>query len=151
MLDTLLILLILLPLFIGLVDVGTGTAITFQSGLMAQVRSITHDGWERPSFETSHMGTTSYHTFMGGDLKDPGELTVEMLLDVNANFKTGIAAVAEAVTMTFPVQSGHSTPATFAASGFLTRVNKTIPYNDLMMVTATIKLTGDVTEVDGAA
>lgn len=138
-------------LLVGLVDTGFGSTITFQSSLIGQIRNITVDGWERPVINTSHMATANNHdTFIPGDLANPGQITVEMLFDVNSNWKTAMTAAAETVTLTLPIQSGHSSAATFACSGFLVSVSKVIPFDDVMTCTAVIQLTGPPTETDGA-
>lgn len=124
-------------------DTGFGTTITFQSGWFASVTSAQWGGIKRESIDTTHMASTSgWATFMPSDIKDAGELTVEMLFDADTTFITPIGAAAESVTFTFPIETGHSTAATWACSGFLTSFEIGVPMDDKMTSTAKIKFSG---------
>lgn len=118
-------------------DIGTGTTITFATGFFAEILDITGPGLSRESIQTSHMGTTTAHTFLPGDLYDGGELTVELGLDVGQT--PPISSVAESITITGP--GGD----TIAFDGFMTGFEPRIPLEDRMTATATIKVTGTVT------
>jgi hypothetical protein len=76
---------------------------------------------------------------MPGDYYDPGELTVEMLFDADAEPAYLVTDVAEPITITFPGSS------TWVADGFLTGFEWTAPLEDVMTATVTLKLTGDIT------
>ncbi len=126
----------------GVPDVGTGAAITFASGYFGEITGFSMDGMERPSIDTTHLGTTNARTFIPGDLYDPGELAVELQFDTQT--LPPFSATAETVTVTFPLTSGGTTT-TWAASGFLTSFNYDVPLEDLNTASATVKLSGQVT------
>lgn len=132
------------------VDVGFGTTITFASGFMAKITSVSWGGIAREPKETSHMTSTNgWRTFIPSDLKDPGELTVELQFDKNAATKTNIGGAAETITVTFPVPAGGSTAATWACSGFMTSFEMADPMDDVMTATAGLKFSGEPTFTDG--
>ena len=60
-------------------DIGTGATITFgTNAFAAQVISAKPTGIEREAFKTSHLGTTGGHTYIPGDLYEPGGLEMEV-------------------------------------------------------------------------
>ena len=125
-------------------DVGTGTVATFgTSGFTGELLSVDWSGISRESVNTSHMGTTTFHTFIPGDLTDPGELTLEF------NFEPDDEPiwddVEETLTIAFPLEVGQSSPATWAATVFATDVSVTDPLEDKMTMTMTLKATGAIT------
>lgn len=129
-------------------DQGFGLSITFSSGFLALIKSISWSGQNRESLDTTNMSTTDGKmTFLPSDLKDAGEISVDLLFD--PDMAPPIASAAETVTVTFPIPAGGSTAATWAASGFLTSFELTAPHDDLMTATATIKLTGGITITAG--
>lgn len=131
------------------VDNGQGASITFgTSGFTANIESISHDGLERESIPTTHLGTTTARTFIPGDLYDPGELTLDV--QFNPDDWPPIDQAAETITVTFPLGSGASTPATWAASGFATGFNYGIQVESLMTGQLTCKFSGAITDVDEA-
>lgn len=122
-------------------DGGYGTTITFSSGFCAQIKSVSWDGMERQELDTTHMTSTSgYMTFIPSDLKNVGELSVELLF--NPSTSPPITSAAETVTVTFPIPSGGSTAATWACSGFAKSFSQVIPHDDLMTQTIVIKFSG---------
>lgn len=123
-------------------DVGTGSSILFASGFFAELQDITWDGIERGFHETTHMGTTVARTFEPNRLYDPGGLTVEMHLEPTVDFTSVLVAVAEAITLEFPGAD------TWAANGFLTGLQMQDPLEDKIVVTATIKFSGEITVTD---
>ena len=134
-------------------DIGTGTTITFGTSSRAfDIVSVDHGGITRESIDMSHLGTSSGRPFTVSDTYDPGELTVELLLDPNFDVLTlpPYDQVAETVTVTVPKQSGDATAGTFAATGLVTNFGFGIPFEDRMTGSATIKLTGDVTFTAGS-
>lgn len=120
-------------------EVGTGTTITFASGFFAEVLSIAGPSGSRVSLQTSHMGTTTAHTFVPGDLVDWGEMTVEM--HYVAGEDPPIDDVVESVTITFP----DSASSTLSFDGFMTGFEITNTLEEIITASATIKATGDVT------
>lgn len=128
-------------------DSGFGVSISFSSTFLAQITNVTWSGISRSPIDTTYSGVSSGNaTFIPSDIKDAGELQVELLF--NPNDAPPIASAAETVTVTFPLPSGGNTAATWAASGFLTNFEVGIPIDDRMTATATIKLSGAITYTD---
>lgn len=131
------------------VDNGTGGTITFgTSGFTANISNINWDGMERASIATSHLGTTTAHTFIPGDLYDPGELSLDIQFDPD-EFPP-INSAAETITVTYPLSSGGTTAANWAATGFVTGASHVVPLEALMTGTITVKLSGAITNTDEA-
>ncbi len=94
------------------VDIGTGATIVFgTSGFTAEVMSISIDGIDRESIETTHLGTTvpaanqyGGRTYIPGDLADPGTTTIE--INFNPDTLPPIGLAAETITITFPLVAG---------------------------------------------
>jgi|CXWL01.1.fsa_nt_gi hypothetical protein len=133
------------------VNVTTGLTITFQSGFFAQITDVQWSGISRPSIKTSHMGTAApsagtfgNDTFIPGDLSDPGELQVEG--HFNPDTLPPIDSAAATCTVTIP---GSSTPATWAGSAFMTGFEVSMPLEDKMTFTATVKFSGAITRTAG--
>lgn len=129
-------------------DVGAGVTVTFSSGFFAQILSVDGPTLSREAVETTHSTTSTGKTFIPSAFWDPGEITVEINFDADAT--PPISAVAETVTVTYPIPTGSTTGATWSASGFMTAFSPSAPIEDRMTATATIKLSGDVTYVDAA-
>lgn len=134
------------------VNVSTGLTIAAgTSSWSAQIIDVQWSGVAREAIETSHMataaagaGTFGNRTFIPGDLSDPGELTVQF--HFNPDTEPPIDQLAETWTVTIP---GSTTPATWACSGFATNVDVSMPLEDKMVGTMTIKLSGSVTQTAG--
>ena len=129
-------------------DEGFGTTITFQTGFFAEIMSVGWDGLERGDIETSHMTTSSgWRTFQPSDLKNPGELTVEISFDPDE--APPITAAAETVTVTFPIPTGGNTAATWACSGYMKSMSNAVPFDGKMTATCVIKFSGVPTFTPG--
>lgn len=121
-------------------DLGHGTAISFQSGLLARLLSVSWGSIVRAAVETTVLDTSGGKTFIPGDNYDPGELTVEMQFDTDAAWVTPLTAAAETVTITWPDAE------TASFSGFMTGFEISNVTNEgVMTATATIKATGTIT------
>jgi hypothetical protein len=137
-------------------DVTTGvTLVAGTSAWSFDLTGINHTGVSRGSVASSHMGTAAAGagkygnmTFLPGDLSDPGSLEVEGFY--NPDTEPPIDQPAETWTVTYAASGGDSTGGIHAASGFLTDFNTTGPLDDAMTFSATIKLSGNVTQTAGA-
>ena len=130
-------------------DEGSGATITFgTSGTALQCISIQGSGIAREALETTHLATTGgYKTYLPADYKDPGEISCTFRY--NPDTQPPVAAVAETITITYPVPTGKNNGATEASSGFVTTFDGPSLENDTIMdATCTIKRTGAVTFVD---
>ena len=116
--------------------VGTGTCINFHQDFLAEVLSIDGPNLARESIETSHLCTTGAKTFMPGTLYDPGELTIEMAY--NPATPPPIDEPPEEFTITFPGGT------VMTGTGFMTGFEPSIPLEDKMTASVTLKLTGSI-------
>lgn len=121
--------------------IGTGATITFSSGYLAEIVSIGINGTSRASIPTSHMGTTGGMTFTPASLYDPGGCTVELIMQPATTPMTPLTAAAGNITVNFP-DAGN---ATFAASGYMEGFDVTIPLEDRITQTVTLKFSGNIT------
>lgn len=101
-------------------DTGNQATIVFAtSGFTANYHMIGSTEQERGKIKDSHLGTVDYHTYIPGDLIEPGEMECE--LEFNPDDEAPIDAPAETITITYPVPAGMVNGATLAGSGFLTK------------------------------
>jgi len=107
-----------------------------------RIESVNLDGISRASIQTSHMGTTSAHTFMPGDLYDAGELKLTVHYD-SALGLPPITSAAETVTITMP--AGGTSTHTIVGSGFLTGIAINDPLEGLITADLTVKYSGALT------
>lgn len=100
-------------------DEGRGASLTLGTSswdTTALITSITPDPITRGSLETTNLATTNYRTFQPEELLTAGGVTVEFYHDGDA--EPPIAAAAETVTITYPLQQTWSTGALITGSGF---------------------------------
>ena len=93
------------------VDEGLGATLTLSTSNFessAKIISITPDPITREVYNTSHLGTTTFHTKQGADLMDAGGVTIEFFHEGTEPPQT---STAETVTITYPGAD------TIAASG----------------------------------
>lgn len=124
-----------------------GVAITFSSSFMAEVTNLSWTGISRTVVSTSHSGTSAAMTFRPSDLYNPGTLEVQGHFDHDKALITPLTSAAETVTITFPLDTGETTSATWVASGFLTEFSwegGTVD-DQAASYSATLKLTGAIT------
>ena len=100
----------------------------------------------RPVIDTSFMGgANNTKNFLTGRLRDPGELSVDILLDQDEDLYAVLIAAAETVTITVPTPSGGSGGATIAGSAACTNIDMGFPLEDAMTATLTLKYVGPIT------
>ena len=122
-------------------DVGTGTTITFgTSGFSARVSSIDGPSMSRTTVETTHLATSQWRTHMPGDLADLGEITLTVHHD--PSLTPPIRQAAETVTITFPVPSGLTNPATCVFTAMCIGYSASIAIDELMTASMTLKGSG---------
>jgi hypothetical protein len=126
-------------------DVGTGTTIVFgTSGFSASLLSLSASDVSREDIDITHMGSTSYREFMPGDLIDGG--TIEMEIAFDPDDEAPMTGTSETITITFPIPSGASTAATFVFKGYVSSWSWSVPLEESMTATLTIKVDGTGTE-----
>lgn len=125
------------------VDTGHGASITFgtQGGTY---RCLNVGGWTeaRGDVPTWYLATTGFKTYVPEDLNEPGEFTLAVQYEGTVGLPT-LAATAETITVTHPVQPDESTAAYYAGSGYVkSREYPTLETNVLKVATVIIKWDG---------
>ncbi len=121
-------------------DIGTSATVAFgTSSWVFEMVDLSWSGMERNFIDSSHLLTTVARTFILGDLYDPGSLTIQGHLDTDSTGNPILTNALETITMTFPNSK------TYAASGGLQSHEISVPLEDKMSVTATIKFSGAIT------
>ena len=128
-------------------DIGTGITITFlTSAFSANVMGIDGPELSRPKVPTTHLGTTTAHTSMPGDLYEIGEVTLDIQFDPNLN--PPISSVAETIRITWPLAAGQSVAAKWEFSGYMVKYKPIGKLEELLTGTAVIQGSGAVTMTD---
>lgn len=132
-------------------QIGTLANFTF-SGLTGDIISISMDTYAREPVQTSHLGTTTAHTFIPTTLYDPGTVELEFLPTVGGDFETAAVAAAGTLTVVWAdsAHAGVTVDASVAASAFVTNVSWNVPLEELVTVTVSFKLTGAITYTAGS-
>ena len=132
---------------LGIIDVneamsvGTATTIAFAtSSFSAEVKSINGGDITREDVDVTHLGSTGYMEFQPADLVDGG--SIEMEIHFDPDDQPPILGVAETITITFPLPSGMSTPATFVFTGYVNAWSWEAPLEEVMTAELTVKVDG---------
>lgn len=142
---TLLYRLAIKPLMLWVGDDGCGLTITWESSFFSGViKSASWGGISRKAIDKSSTESpNSWMEFFPGCLKDPGELTVDIIFDPDD--EPPISEDAETVTVNWPIPAGMTTGAAWSCSGFMTNYEATGPHDDMLTAKVTIKFTGTPT------
>ena len=117
---------------------GNGTTLGWASSAnVGTITSISGIGGTREAIDTSDLATTGGREFIPSDLVDFGELSIE---GAWAGTTTPIAGAAEVVTVTIGTTAGAKA---WAGSGFVTSWETSIPMDDVVSYSLTIKCSGD--------
>lgn len=112
----------------------------------AKVTAINLNGASRPAIKTSNLATTAWDTFMPGDLADPGDVQVDVILDPDDDVFAPLALAVGTVTLVFPPSVPTNTGATYVNSNaFVTDISAVVPLEDLITASYTIKFGGPFT------
>ena len=133
------------------VDVGTGSTLTFgTSAFEADIllEDFDFSGFDRPVIDITHMGSTGSREYMLGDLYDTP--TLNATVQWNPDEEAPSTAAAETITATFPIPAGKASGATMAGSGAVVSWGATIPVEDKMTASLTIRYLNDITWADSA-
>ena len=117
--------------------IGTGLEIAFESGFLATITDVTPPASSRPSIDTSHYGTSTYRTFIPGDLIDNGQL--QCTIEFDPGQVPPIDQDASTVTITFRNDE------TWEFSGFMTDYQPGSPMEERMTASCVIKVSGAIT------
>tara|TARA_R100000306_G_C4347787_1_gene128496 strand:+ start:104 stop:502 length:399 start_codon:yes stop_codon:yes gene_type:complete len=124
---------------------GHSASITLPGVTIAEVLDISWSGISKNSIETTNMATgaaassSGGRTYIAASPSDAGEITIEANLDNNAaTWISCIDAASGEIELTFPDDG------TWTASGFVTAASFSVPLEDKMTASITLKLTGDI-------
>ena len=124
---------------------GHGASVTLPGVTISEVLDMSWSGVSRNAIETTNMATGASvssaggRTYIAASPSDAGELTIEANLDSNtATWISCIDAGAGGVVLTFP-DAG-----TWTTTGFVTSASFSVPLEDKMSASITVKLTGDI-------
>ena len=130
------------------VDVGTGATLTLATSLLVvNWTSMALGTKSIDVIDTTHLGTTGNKTIMGGDLTNPGEVTLEFQWDSENG--PGVSNVSELLTVTFPRLNPPNTvsAATYAGTGILTSITyPTLGVEELQTGSLTFTFDGQATD-----
>jgi len=125
---------------------GFGLTMTYNSSFFAYIRVVSVNGISREAVDTTHAGTSSGNaTSIPSDIKRWGTIQVEGLLDHNT--PPPIDDAAETVTITYPLATGETVAATWAASAFMTEFSQSAPYDGICTFSATLTISGAITVI----
>lgn len=118
-------------------DTGNSATISFgTSSFTAAYTEIGGTEQELPKIMTSHLGTSTKHTYIPGDLYEPGEMDCEFQYDPDTEPPIGTV---ETITVTYPIPTGKTGGATLAGTGFISkRKTASLKNNELMVGTYTV-------------
>jgi hypothetical protein len=130
-------------------DIGQGSYVTFGSivGNAAthyKVNSISLGGVSRDVVDASHLLTTGGKEFIGSEVYDPGELTLEIHHDPALNPINLLTNVSTNQVCTIIFANGGSNTAQWSAYGLASAFEASAPKDDMMTGTLTIKLSGNL-------
>lgn len=126
---------------VGDADLGTGASLAMSTTFTAELTSIALENMTRVAVDKSHLGTSGAKSFLFGDQFDPGQLS--LAFHHKTTERPPIDADAGAVTVTYPDAS------TWASTGGFIEAGHSVPMEEIMSGTGTVKLSGDVVVVDG--
>ena len=120
---------------------STGFGITVSGLPTARLLSVNHGGMSRESIDYSNAASVDgWMEKKPGDIKDPGQLEVEIIFDP-ADLGAWLALlVAPAATVDVEYPDG----VTVSGEAFLTEFEDEAPYDDKMTASATFEFTGEV-------
>jgi len=139
-------------------DLGTGATVAFATSAGVALADITNIDWSgatRESIDTSHMGTSLVKTAIVSTLVEPGELSVDYLVNTNqlgteSPFifdNSGHQSGTITVTM---LDQANATVATWTSTGAMTAWSSTAPMEGVITGNFTFKLSGAPTFTDSA-
>lgn len=128
-------------------DIGQGSYVTFgnivgASATHYRVNSIALGGVSRDVVDASHLLTTGGKQFIASEFYDPGELSLEIHHDPSLNPLSLLTNVATNQQCVITFANGGSSTTVWSAFGFASSFEASVPKDDMMTGTLTIKLSG---------
>jgi hypothetical protein len=126
----------------GDTSVGTGATLTFTNATSptdVKLTSISIDGPEATTHQSSHLSSTTLHSFIVGDLLDPGTCTAEGFFDSTLDADAVVGTNGSLVILT-----GAGSTWTYA-DAICTGFSANIPLEDPETCSISFKLNGALT------
>lgn len=123
-------------------DIGTGFTIASSGAnsafwAAAEVTDVTLPPSSVEAIQTSHQGTTTAHTYMAADIPENGSL--ECTTHIDAAVAPTQGGPNETYTVTCPDTS------TWVFAGFIENYAPSGVFNELMVASVSVKVSGDIT------
>lgn len=130
-------------------DIGQGSYVTFgnivgSGATCYKVNGISLGGVTRDVVDASHLLTSGGKEFIGSENYDPGELTLEIHHDPSLNPVNLLTNVGTAQVVNIIFANGGTTTAGWSAYGFASAFEASVPKDDMMTGSLTIKLSGNL-------
>ncbi len=111
--------------------------------VIAKVRSFPFPEIETEDLDASHLTSTDQYREWVSGWKDGGELDVELIFTED-EYATllGIVGSSRGWQITLPVETGHTTAGVLTFNGHLKGLGGTVDHEDILMASATIKVSG---------
>ncbi len=124
-------------------DTGNGASMTLgTTSFVGQYTELDPGEDKLGALEDSYLATTNRKTYIAEDLVESGEIKGTTQFDTGAAVPT-LNGVPETITITFPLRSGQTTPATLAGTGFLQKFSRPkLMNNTIMMSEIEVKWNG---------
>lgn len=129
-------------------NTGSGASLSF-SGSIGSVVSISGPEQEVDDIEVSHLGTTGFKEYIPGELKEGGEVEVELLFIGEA--LPALRSI-NTLTLTYPALPSGGTGATLTGTAYVKAVSyPEMSSGDILQASVTFKFDGDTDPVFTAA
>lgn len=130
-------------------DIGQGSFVSFgtmvgNAATHYKVNSISLGGVSRDVVDASHLLTTGGKQFIASEIYDPGELSLEIHHDPSINPLNLLTNVSTNQACVITFANGGNTTTVWSAFGFASSFEASVPKDDIMTGTLTIKLSGDL-------
>lgn len=120
---------------------GDGTTIAFaSSGFTGNIISINGPDGTRAAIDSTHLGTTTWKTFIASGLTDGGSASLSVQYDPTVTVP--VTADAETITID-PAGSGQ----TISFTGFISDFSHAFAVDELMQLDLTLKISGAITGI----
>lgn len=130
-------------------DIGQGTYVTFgtivgNAATHYKVNSVSLSGVSRDVVDSSHLLTVGGKEFIASEYYDPGELSLEIHHDPSINPLVLLTNVSTAQPCIIFFANGGASTAKWSAYGMASAFEASVPKDDMMTGTLTIKLSGSL-------
>jgi hypothetical protein len=130
-------------------DIGQGTYVTFgtivgNAATHYKVNNVSLGGVSRDVVDASHLLTSGGKEFIGSEIYDPGELSLEIHHDPSLNPVALLTNVSTAQVCTIVFANGGTSTLQWSAYGFASAFEASAPKDDMMTGTLTVKLSGSL-------